>query len=181
MEQAELAVEMDPLNPLMVALSCVTLRLVGQYEAAVATCEKALRADPAQGVARRALGAALRDAGRYDEYLEARIDSVRSPGNADPTQVLERGYDEGGVERAMALLADALVAQSGIESVQPTGVARALADLGEAERALDWIETAVQERDPQMPYAASAVWPEEVQTHPRFRALRRQMGFPERR
>jgi tetratricopeptide (TPR) repeat protein len=180
MEQAELAVDMDPLNPLIRAMSCVTLRLVGRYDAAIARCEEALRADPMYPLALRGLASALRDSGRQDEYLEHNIAFLRSRGDEERAQVLEEGYDEGGFERAMALAAELLVARSGVEFVQPQDVAHAFADAGEAERALDWLERALRVRDPQMPYLAVVRWPEEIQNHPRFRELLRQMGLPER-
>ena len=78
------------------------------------------------------------------------------------------------------LLAEMLVAQSEVGFVRPTNIAHNFADAGEAEKALDWLERGLQVRDSGMPYAAAGSWPEEVQNHPRFREIRRQMGLPPR-
>ncbi len=179
-EQADLAVATDPLNSVIGALSCVALAHIGHLDEAIMRCEETLRVDPTQPVARDGLAMALYYLGRHDEYLALNIASYRSLGDEELALVLEQGYDEGGFERAMALSAEMLVARSGIEYVQPADIVYAFADAGEAERALDWLETAFQMRDPGMPYLAVRKWPEEVRTHPRFREVLRQMGLPER-
>jgi serine/threonine-protein kinase len=83
MEQADLAVELDPLNSLIGALSCVTLGLVGRYDEAVVRCEETLRVDPTQPVARGGLNIAWRGLGRYDEGLEQSIANIRTRGDEE--------------------------------------------------------------------------------------------------
>ena len=180
MEQADLAVARDPLNSLIGALSCVTLGHVGRYDESLARCEEVLRADPTQPVAHGGLRRALRNLRRYDEYMAHQTALFRSRGDEAYARVLEQGYEEGGFERAMALAAETLVARSEVAFVPPVSVARAFAEAGEVERALDWLERGLEMGTPSMPYAAAGKWPEEVQTHPRFRELRRRMGLPER-
>jgi TolB-like protein/Tfp pilus assembly protein PilF len=179
-EQADLAVAMDPLSSLIGALGCVTLVRVGRSEEAVARCEEALRTDPTQPVAHRGLSSALLGSGRYDEALVRMIALRRSMGDEEVAQAFEQGNAEGGFERAMALAAETLVARSEGGFVPPTRIARLFGSAGEAESALDWLERAVEIRDPMMPYSAIDQWPEEIQTHPRFRELLRRMGLPGR-
>jgi tetratricopeptide (TPR) repeat protein len=180
MQQADLAVAMDPLNPLIGALTCVTLSHIGRYEEAAARCEEILRADPTQPVAHGGLGHALLSSGRYEEHLAATIANARSRGDEEFAQALEQGFEEGGFERAMALAAEILVAQSEVGFVMPSRVARAFAYSRDSERALDWLERGVEVHDPEMPYSVGGTWPEEVLSHPRFREVLRQMGLPER-
>jgi serine/threonine-protein kinase len=180
MEQVDLAVTMDPLNSLIGALSCFTLGHVGRNEEAVARCEEVIRVDPTQPVAHSGLVRALYDLGRHDEAMVARTARIRSRGDHELALVLEQAYDEGGLERVGALQAEMLVAQSKVGFVRPTNIARNFADAGEAEKALDWLERGLQLHGPDMPYRAVGRWPEEVQNHPRFRELLRQMGLPER-
>jgi eukaryotic-like serine/threonine-protein kinase len=179
-EQADLAVEADPLNSLIRALTCVTLDLVGRYDEAVVRCEEALEADPTQPVARDGLSMAWRGLGRYDEALVNEIARYRLLGDEELARVFEQGNAEGGYERAMALAAETLVARSELEFVPPDWVADFFAEAGEWERALDWLERGFEARTATMPYAVLGGWPEEVQTDPRFRELRRKMGFPGR-
>ena len=180
MEQADLAVAMDPLNSLIGALTCVTLGLVGRYDEALVRCEETLRVDPTQPVARGGRDIAWRGLGRYDEALEQSLANIRSRGDEELARVFEQAYDEGGFERVSALRAERLVARSEIEFVPPTSIAGNFAVAGNVERALDWLERGLQIGDPQMPYAAARRWPEEVQNHPRFREIRRRMGLPGR-
>lgn len=181
MEQADLAVAIDPLNSLIGALNCVTLVHLGRYDEAVAKCEEVLRADPTQPVALNGLNGALGGSGRYEEQLAAMITRVRSRGDEEEARSLEQGYAEGGFERAMALRAELLVARSEIEFIQPTLIAGLLAGAGDLESAFDWLERGVEARDPEMPYSVGLTWPEEMRNHPRFREIRRRMGLPERR
>ena len=180
MEQADLAVAMDPLNSLIGALSCITLDHVGRYDEALARCEEVLRADPTQPVAHEGLAVALRELGRFDEFMAHAIARSRSQGDEEFAQVLEQGYREGGFARASALAAEMLVARSEVEFVPPDWVADLFADAGESEKALDWLERGLELGTPSMPYAAVGGWPAEIQTHPRFLEIRERMGLPKR-
>jgi eukaryotic-like serine/threonine-protein kinase len=179
-EQADLAVELDPLNSLIGALSCVTLNLTARYEDALARCEETLRTDPTQPVARRGLGLALGGLGRFDELIANQLADARSSGDEELARAIEQGYAEGGYERAMALLAELLVTRSRVEFIAPTSISNTFAEAHEVERALDWLERGLQARDPEMPYSVVGVFPEEYRNHPRFREVRRQMGLPAR-
>ncbi len=179
-QQADLAVAMDPLNSLISALSCVTLSFVDRYDEAIARCDEALRADPTQPVALDGRSIALRSSGRLDEFLANEIVRARARADEEYAQVLEQGYEESGYERAMALAAELLVARSEVAYVPPSWIGDAFAEAGDVERALDWLERGEQMRDPGMPYLASTKWSEEIQTHPRFRELVRRMGLPTR-
>ena len=179
LEQADRAVAIDPLNSKIGALSCVTLSHVGRYEEAVERCEEVLRADPTQPIALNGRNTALAGAGRYEEQLAAMIDRVRAQGDEEAAQLLERGYEEGGFERAMGLRAEWMVARSEIEFVQPTVIAGLLAGAGDLERAFDWLERGVEVRDPQTPYALGMTGSAEMRSHPRFEEIRRRIGLPQ--
>jgi len=179
-EQADLAFAADPLNSLIGALSCVTLSYVARYEDAMARCDEALRVDPTNPVALDGRNNALRSAGRLDEFLANEIVRARALGDEEWAQVLERGYEEGGYRRAVRDVAELLAARSEVTYVPPSWIGDMFAEAGETETALDWLERGEQLRDPNMPYMASGEWPEEIQTHPRFKELVRRMGLPPR-
>ena len=177
-EQADLAVTMDPLNPLISGLSCVTLSFVGRNEEAIERCQGVLRSDPTQPVAHDGLGNALRNLRRYDETQVTLIARARAMGDDEMERMLETGYAEGGFERAMALMAETLVVRSEVGFVPPGWIAYAFFDAGDMENALDWFERGVDIRDPTIPYLAASTWWEELEAHPRFRELVRRMGLP---
>jgi tetratricopeptide (TPR) repeat protein len=179
-EQADLAVALDPLNSLIGALSSGILLHIGRYEEAAAGFEQALRADPTQRVALDGIVPALGMLGRYDEFMAIQISRSRDQGDEELAQVLEQGYAVGGFERAMALKAEFLVARSEVEFVEPYSVAESFALSGDSERALDWLERGLDMHHPAMPYLVEGTWPEAVRNHPRLQEIRRRMGLPER-
>ena len=51
--------------------------------------------------------------------------------------------------------------------------------LGERDEAISWLQRAVEERDPVVPFANSFPAFAPLRADPRFQALRRRMHFPE--
>jgi hypothetical protein len=49
---------------------------------------------------------------------------------------------------------------------------------GDRAKALDWLEKAYEVRDWDMPYAFSGAETDQLQSEPRFQALRRKMNLP---
>jgi hypothetical protein len=48
---------------------------------------------------------------------------------------------------------------------------------GDKARAIDWLEKAYEDRDPNLPYLGKPVW-DSVRDDPRFQDLSRRMGLP---
>ncbi len=177
-EQADLAVAMDPLNSLIAALSCVALGFAGRYDEALARCDEAIRVDPTQPVAFDGRSNAFLFSGRLDEYVASEIARSRSLGDEEFAQTMERGYEEGGFTTAMARVAGLLVARSQVEFIPPSWIAGTFDLADDPEKALEWLERGEQLRDPTMPYMVASPWSEEVQSHPRFRDLLCRMRLP---
>jgi tetratricopeptide (TPR) repeat protein len=179
-EQADLAVTADPLNPLIGALTCVTLSFVDRYDDAIARCDEALRVDPTNAVAFDGKRTALLLARRLDAFLATEIVRTRALGDEERAEALARGYAEGGYDRAVKDVAELLEARSQETYVPPTWIGEMFAEAGDTRAALDGLERGEQIRDPGMPYMVSGKWRVEIQTHPRFQGMVRRMGLPAR-
>ena len=60
----------------------------------------------------------------------------------------------------------------------PCSIALRYVDVGDYERAIDWLETAYEERDPNLPYLGKPLY-DPMRSNPRFQALLRRMGLPQ--
>ncbi len=181
LEQARLAVEIEPVSPLIRSLRCVVLALAGRNEEALTECRNVLERDPRQIVALDGAGIALSNLGRWDELVANQIVRARELGIAWELEVLERSFRTRGFQATSSELADTMLARvSRGEFVSPVGIAFRLADGGRPQEALDWLERAYEERDPSLPYQADTYWPDEVRSDPRFDAIFERMGLPPR-
>ncbi len=94
-------------------------------------------------------------------------------------EALERGYAEAGYARAMSLAAETLAARSRTTFVPPIMVANLFAAAGENDQALEWLERAYDERDPNMPYLSVFRDLDSLRDDPRFQDLLRRMNLPQ--
>ena len=65
---------------------------------------------------------------------------------------IESGFAEGGFDSAMLQLGAELEALASEQYIQGVFVAVPFAMAGDADRAVYWLETAIEQRDPMMPY-----------------------------
>jgi tetratricopeptide (TPR) repeat protein len=100
-------------------------------------------------------------------------------GHNEVAEALARGYAEAGYPGAMSLAAEKLAARSKLTYVLPTRIAALYAHAGRKDRALDWLETAYEERDPNMVYLSVYPTWDSLRSDPRFQSLLRRMNFPE--
>ena len=52
------------------------------------------------------------------------------------------------------------------------------AQRGDTARALDWLETAMRQRDPGLEYLKTGPWLNPLRKEPRFQAIERELKFP---
>jgi hypothetical protein len=92
-------------------------------------------------------------------------------------EVLDRGRAEGGYRRALQLTAKFLEARSASAHVPAVHVANTYDQAGDPTKALDWLERACTERDPNMAMLAVIPFSEELRHTPRFQELLRKMNL----
>ena len=170
--QIERALELDPLNPLFQGLYGVQLLIAHRYDDAIFQLRKtSFGGSPLIG--------ALHHQGRYEEAMEETTAGFAKRGDTEVVEALERGYAEAGYEAAMRSAAEILVARSRTTYVSPMPILQLFEMAGDKEKALEWLEKAFEEHNPNMPYIGTRPWSDSLRDDPRFQDLLRRMNFPE--
>ena len=175
-DQIEMALKLDPYNPLIKSLYSVDLVFFRQYEEAIAASQNALNLDNTAVVALAGLAYALHLSGRYDEALSA-FKSVYSILYKNNTHSFDQGYAKTGYFSALISEADTLASEYETLYVNPTDIAVLYAFGGKKEQALNWLEKGFEIRESNMPYL---LWPinDSLRNEPRFQEIVRKMNLP---
>ena len=168
------AYELDPLAHRMDVVT--TLLRAGRYDQAVHRAEDAVELDPDQDRARATLGWAYFLSGREDEGLAELERAVSvSRGNTLWLGQLGEAYAmAGNAAKAREILRE-LEERARNAYVSPYHFAYVYTGLGDSGRAMDWLERAVAERTGPAYSIKGSFLLTPLHTHPRFRALLRQM------
>jgi eukaryotic-like serine/threonine-protein kinase len=174
--EARAAVErartLDPLALAIQASAGVVHHLAGDLDAAVDQLRRAVALDPDFAMSHYFLAAAYRDLGELDAAL-AEVDRAiaRSGGSPEMTalraQTLARRGDEAGARAGLAALTGATPSRY----VSCALVAQVRLALGDRAAALDALERAADERDPELIYLATRPVYAPLRDEPRFGAL----------
>lgn len=174
----ETAVALDPLNPFLRGLYSIQLVMVNQYEDAITEAEAALGAAPGYAFGYTTLVLAHDTLGNHDEAVEAFANKMRFVGgNPEAAQMLEAVYAQLGYEGAMLQMANALEQASVSDYIPSMRIATLYEQGGDYEKAMKWYESALDLRDPNVPYVGVNVKNPEMQRHPRFKELLLELGL----
>jgi len=165
------------LDPLAHRMDFVTTLLrAGRYNQAVLRAEDAVELDDGYDRARATLGWAYFLSGRQDDGLAEMERAVSlSPGNTLWLGQLGEAYAMAGKTAKAREILGKLEAQAKDAYVSPYHFAYVYTGLGDADRAMDWLERAVAERTGPAYSIKGSFLLKPLHTHPRFRALLRQM------
>jgi TolB-like protein/DNA-binding winged helix-turn-helix (wHTH) protein/tetratricopeptide (TPR) repeat protein len=113
----------------------------------------------------------------YDEAIEeARLAKALSPDQTWSDVILSRIFvNAGRPEEARAIL-NQLLLRSRSRFVPPYHIAQVYNNVGDKERALDWLEKAYAIRDPKMTFLKTTNW-KNVENDPRFQDILRRVGL----
>ena len=180
--EARRAAELDPLS----AESAQTLGLIlyykRDYDAAIQALEHALTLDPGSARARFVLGRVYDAQGRIDQAIEQTsqaIDMADDAGVGWRGQIIRLHAVAGRHEEARAQLAaftrdmDSRKMRVAAEHLGYLHLA-----LGDEEKALDYLERAVNDRDPAVLWLAVDPRVDSIRKHRRFQALVERLGIP---
>jgi len=172
-KQADIALELDPKRPLILALVCMARIWEGEFKEAVALAEKAVSLEPTY-FTQGALNSAYYHLEDFDKWFETW--KKIAWWDEDALAVIDTIYYEQGLHAAT----EAII-KVNIENDQEFGGGQAqrYCAIGNFEKALDCLEQAYIMHDPNMPYLAFfAVDFPELRNHPRFIALMEKMKLP---
>jgi eukaryotic-like serine/threonine-protein kinase len=170
------AVEQDPLNASIRGILATHLNLVGRYVEAVEQMQKALEIDAKLWVAHFLQGSMYLQKGRLAEAVAA----AERAHQAAPWHSMPAGLLAGALVRAGENeRAAALIREMGDSPLPVWG--RVLYHLlcSETEKAVDWFEKAIDQRDPFVVVFVRAPVSKILHASPRWPALARRMNLPD--
>jgi TolB-like protein len=176
MAQIQRALELDPLNAFFQGFHAATLEFAGRYDEAIVQYRKALRAFPDLAFARWNLSSIFFRKAMYEESLAET--KAFYAGDREMEEALTQGYAQSGYRGAMRRAADLRAARARKTYELPSDVAEMYAWAGEEAQALEWLEKALEVRDPSMPHVRLYPSFQTLRNTPRFQALLRRMNLP---
>jgi serine/threonine protein kinase len=174
--------QLDPLSPsISFEVGEVHMR-ARRFDEAIAVCKKLANDDPTFAMAHRCLAHAYWGKRTYPQVIEEWKTYGELSGDRNESEfvsALEQGFRSGGWKGALS---------KGIEARQPqrkTGyssayrIAELYADLGDKERAFQWLNAAYQERDGLLEGLKTDFLLDPLRSDPRFAELVRKVGLPQ--
>ena len=147
------AVELDPLNVFVLGLDAAQKHLTGRLDQAIAKLSRLHEEAPGFGFGYDVLWYANFKLDNYAASTEAaKKHFAVTMGMPELADKIESGFAEGGFDSAMLQLGAELEALASEQYIQGVFVAMPFAMAGDADRAVYWLEAAIEQRDPMMPY-----------------------------
>ena len=173
---AERAVQLDPLNSIILTISGVTLEYLRRYDDAIERLQNALRTSPNDPVAYNGLWETYYMKGMYEESLKSAKALFTGLDFAEIAEVMAQGYEEDGYSGAMTSAAETMEALSKQAYVSPFSIAMMYALAGDKEKTIEWLERGYEMRDPMMPYISIFTF-DLLDDDPRYQDLLRRMNL----
>jgi TolB-like protein/tRNA A-37 threonylcarbamoyl transferase component Bud32 len=176
--EADRGLTLDPLNTLVQDIYAMYLMQARRYDDAVAVLLNILKTSPDDALGLSTLRSAYHMKRMYKEALEIWKASYAAKGDREAEEALDRGYAEGGYQRALQRVAETLAERSKTTFVTPWQIATLYTRAGINNEALEWLDKAYQTRDPNMPYISVDPIFDPLRNELRFQDLLRQMKLP---
>jgi TolB-like protein len=174
--QGSMALDMDPLNPMIQSIYAMVLAYTGESNKAIALAEKALALAPGNGVALSALTIAWLYKGDYKKSFEAWMGYL--PFEEKTKMAILNTCEVDGYIAAAKKFAEELE-NTGFKP--PLELAQAYIMAKDYSKAIDWFEKAYEDRDANAPYIGLNCFkygPLKIDD-PRFDELLKKMNLPE--
>ena len=176
--QAQLALELDPKNPMILTLYSVVLKADGQHEKVLEYLNKALAIDPEHSFANGQMGRAYYNIGAYEEDLlltQKRLENMLGKEGAPDLISLYRTQGKQAAYKEILRLSKQRTSDS---SYRPTARAIDYYRWGAYSETLDELEKAYRQRDPNLPYVGTGTRFEALHDSTRFLAVLDSMNLP---
>ncbi|TFH35256.1 MAG: hypothetical protein E4G95_07130 [Bacteroidia bacterium] len=156
LKQGELAVELDPLNPLILGLYSMVLRSAGQFQESLDYAEKALLINPEHGFSIGQLKETLLSMGEYDKAFEYRKIVLARFFGEDLIQSFDLIFREKGYVAAEKEIVRQFELLEKERYISPNVMASRHYSIREYSKALDDLEKGYDLHEPNLPYIATA-------------------------
>jgi len=176
MEHIELALKLDPHNPMINVWYSADLLLINRYNDAISASREVFEKNPTLFLVLEILFDALHITGRYEEAFEV-VKLLYSSLLKDYDHVFDQ-YEKLGYAGTLNLEADTLMAQSKSKYFNPADIALLYIHAGNKERALDCLEQAYEMHDPNVIYIGQRTAYAILRDEPRYQELLRKLNLP---
>jgi serine/threonine-protein kinase len=176
-QEADRAVALDPLSPIVRVDQALTLARGRHLVEATAVLRRVVETNPDFVAARNQLGWVYLGAGRLPEAVAELETAVRMSNGRSGTGRLAYAYGRTGRTDSALAMTRVLNERFRRESVFPYSVAIGYAGVGDRASALEWLEQAVDEHDPNVAlYLRIDPLLDSLRDDPRFQRLLRRIG-----
>ena len=175
LQHIELALELDPLNPISYIFYGMVLNYNRRHDDSMAAIRTSLEIEPNRNL--DGWAETLRENGKHDEALA--IYRKMFADDAELTAALEDGFKKAshkGAYRAVADLGAERYGKPG-KRVRAATISGHYFHAENYDLAIDWLEKAYEEHDPGLPYLGLPS-KDPLRSYPRFQALLRKMNLP---
>ncbi len=172
------ALKLDPLSLITNLSLGLGLRVARRDDEAIAQLQKTLELDPNFADANAFLAAAFAHKGMYEEAVAANARQMAREGA--PPAVIEAAkgaYAREGWQGYLRFLVKSI--ESLENPARPEGVAGLYGQLGEKDKAFEWLERAYAERSDGLSLLKVDPWFDPLRSDPRFTDLMRRVGLPQ--
>jgi len=177
--QNELALSLDPLNPMMKLTNIGTLLQAGEYQASLSLAEEAVANDPDNLNLNQMIEIAAYRLKQYDKVIRAVRHILPFPLEEDAYKDIERIYSESGIVAAYGKIVERLERYAESQPVGLMDMAFRYLVADEPDKAMDWVEKEFEMHDPNMTYITTpARYFERLFGDPRFIAICEKMNLP---
>jgi len=177
--QGALAVELDPLNPLILALYSGVLNSAGQFKKALEYAERGLAINPEHRFSMNVLKGTLLDMGEYDKAFEYRKIILKRFFSEELIQSFDQIFKEQGYVAAETEIVKQFELLALEKYVSPHVMATRHCSNREYSKALDDLESGFEIHEPNMPYLAAGYNGfTELYDSTRFIAIVEKMNLP---
>ena len=174
-DHIDIAMELDPLNPLIQSLYAAVLNYKGEYQLAIEETNKAISVVPNHTLAWRVSGLSYHALGDSKNALDAWLNSLSID---DETKLsLEKTFEEKGYLAALEETALHLEKEAQTRFVQPVMLAATYCTMNNFDKAIEWLEKGFEMHDPDMPYIQCLHLYNQFKGEPAYDALVEKMNF----
>jgi len=177
-DASQKVLELDPLAPYAHYHLGHRYQLASQYDNAIIQFKTALELDPQYPWAHMHLGSVYVEIGKLSEGIKS-CETAASLGNRQPVFLASLGLAYGKADRVIELkkLFDELNDLSKRIFVSPMCFVFIYYSLGEMDKAFDWLDKAVDEKDGLLYNIINVSFSDPLSSHPRYKAVLRKMNL----